>query len=141
MVVMVVTISRNLALCFDLCFRRKYFEWLLLPLCFWYIGDIRALVKFHEMYVDFGMKKKLVLEIFVLHMYCDYTCRISLKKYIIQIASIVCNTFVARICWKYIFRHFFILPNKTHFIIIFIHEQHFTSHGLHLSNYYLDLEP
>jgi hypothetical protein len=55
-----------------------------------------------------------------LHMYCNYVCRISLKKDIVQIASIVCISFVKCICWKYILDVFSFFQTKWIFIIIFI---------------------
>ncbi len=120
MVVMVATITINLALYFDLCFSRKDFEWLLLPLCFWYIGDIRAFSKVPWNVCGFWNEEKKCFGIFVLHMYCNYVCRISLKKDIVQIASIVCISFVKCICWKYILDVFSFFQTKWIFIIIFI---------------------
>jgi hypothetical protein len=67
--------SKNLTICFELCFKREDFEWLPFPLCFWYIVHWRNLELRRASWNvrEFGMKIKKC-RISILHIYCEYMC-------------------------------------------------------------------
>ncbi len=61
--------TRNLALCFEFCFRKEDFEWFLSNYVFDNnIGEMKTWVELHKTYLNYGMNNKKNLGF----MFCTY---------------------------------------------------------------------